>query len=277
MPLSQREQKRLLQNYGPWALITGASSGIGRELALALAQIGFHLALNARNPEQLLQVQNEVKTLNPQIQTQIIAADLSQKLGIEQVLRQCQNLPIGLFIASAGYGTSGPFIHNDLNDELNMLQLNCQALLSLTHHFGQKFAQAKRGGIILMSSIVAFQGVPQAAHYAATKAYVQTLAEALALELKPLGVSVLAAAPGPVQSGFAQRANMQMSLSLRPDQVALPILRALGRKTTVLPALLSKLLVYSLSLAPRWLKIKIMGKIMHNMTQHQTKPNPSLS
>ncbi|UPT68195.1 MAG: SDR family NAD(P)-dependent oxidoreductase [Sphingobacteriales bacterium JAD_PAG50586_3] len=120
-----------------------------------------------------------------------------------------------------------------------------------------------------MSSMVAFQGVPYAAHYAATKAYVQTFAEALAVELKPYGVDVLAAAPGPVKSGFSSRANMKMDLALTPEQVGVPILKALGRKTTVLPGFLTKLLVYSLRTVPRWGKIRIMKMVMGGMTQHQ--------
>ncbi len=122
-----------------------------------------------------------------------------------------------------------------------------------------------------MSSMVAFQGVPYSANYVATKAYVQSLAEALAIELKPLGVDVLAAAPGPVESGFEQRANMKMSVSLKPSQIGVPILKALGRKTTVLPGLLTKILVYSLRTVPRWGKIKIMEKVMGGMTEHQRK------
>jgi len=117
-----------------------------------------------------------------------------------------------------------------------------------------------------MSSMVAFQGTPFASNYAATKAYVQTLAEGLREEFKPFGVDVLAAAPGPVQSGFGQRANMTMSMSLTPAQVGMPILKALGKTTTVLPGLLTKFLVYSLRMLPRNIKVKIMQKVMGGMT-----------
>jgi short-subunit dehydrogenase len=100
---------------------------------------------------------------------------------------------------------------------------------------------------------------------------VQTLAEALAVELKPYNVDILAAAPGPVESGFSQRADMKMSVSMTPQQIGVPILKALGRKTTVLPGLLTKILVYSLRTVPRWGKVKIMGKVMGRMTEHQRK------
>ena len=118
---------------------------------------------------------------------------------------------------------------------------------------------------------MAFQGVPYASNYAATKAYIQSFAEALAVELKPFNVDVLAAAPGPVESGFGHRSNMKMGKALVPSQLGVPILNALGKQTNVLPGLLSKILIYSLRTVPRWAKIKIMQKVMGGFTEHQRK------
>ena len=122
-----------------------------------------------------------------------------------------------------------------------------------------------------MSSIVAFQGVPRAANYAATKAYIQTLAEGLRVELQPFGIDVIASAPGPVKSGFAARANMEMGAAERPGTVAARTLDLLGRKMTVRPGFLSKLLGYSLATSPRWARVLIMTQVMRGMTQHQEK------
>ncbi len=121
-----------------------------------------------------------------------------------------------------------------------------------------------------MSSIVSFQGTPWSAHYSATKAYVQVLAEGLRAELKPKNIDLLAVAPGPTKTGFASRANMKMGAALDPTKIAPEILSALGRKTTVLPGFLSKLLVYSMLPLPRWARIAIMGKVMRGMAS--TKP-----
>ena len=120
-----------------------------------------------------------------------------------------------------------------------------------------------------MSSLVGWQGTPWAAHYAATKAYVQVLAEAMHAELKPSGVDVLASAPGPVHSGFADRARMRMGSAALPAVVAKETIRALGRKMTVLPGALSKLLTYSLMPLPRFLRVRIMAQVMGGMTKHQ--------
>jgi short-subunit dehydrogenase len=268
MAFSQSEINRLKNNYGSRALITGASSGIGLELAERLAEAGFSLILNSRRVEELEKVK---KLLHLKYNTAVVLvpADVSTQEGINDVIKAAEAIDVGLFIASAGFGTSGEFIKSAIDEELNMLRVNCEGLLKLTHHFAREFAKKKRGGIILMSSMVAFQGVPFAAHYAATKAYVQSFAEALAIELKPYGVDVLAAAPGPVKSGFRSRANMKMDMALTPEQIGAPILKALGRKTTVLPGFLTKLLVYSLRTVPRWGKVRIMKLVMGGMTQHQ--------
>lgn len=270
MTLSNKERQRLNTNYGEWAIVTGASSGIGLEIAIQLATAGFNLVINSRHLDKLQEAEKQIK-VNSSIQIKIVPSDVADKEGIDKIIQATQGLNVGLLVVSAGYGTSGNFIDSSLHNEINMLKVNCEALLSLTHYYSQQFVQQKRGGIILMSSMVAFQGTPYAANYAATKAYVQTLAEALAVELKQYNVDVLAAAPGPVKSGFSQRANMKMSMSLTPQQIGVPILKALGRKTTVLPGLLTKILVYSLRTVPRWGKVKIMSKIMGGMTEHQRK------
>ena len=116
-----------------------------------------------------------------------------------------------------------------------MLDVNCRAMLVMAHHYGKRFVDRGRGGMVLMSSLLAFQGVPKAAHYAATKAYVQSLAEGLRLELGPHGVDVVASAPGPVRSGFAERADMVMGTAVTPETVARGTLAALGSAGTVRP------------------------------------------
>ena len=120
-----------------------------------------------------------------------------------------------------------------------------------------------------MSSLLAFQGTPRAGNYAATKAFVQTLAEALRIELRPLGVDVIACAPGPIRSGFAARANMRMGMAASPEIVAAATLESLGNRTTVRPGLLSKLLEYSLATLPRWGRVRVMSLVMGGMTNHQ--------
>ncbi len=268
MELAQREKARLKEKYGPWALVTGASSGIGRELALRLAEAGLNVVLTARRVPVLDELAGQIRA-EFGVQTRVQGADLARQEGTGLVLEAVKDLDVGLFVAAAGFGTSGLFAESDRQQELEMLRVNCESLFVLSHHFSRVFSKAQRGGMILLSSIVGFQGVPYAAHYAATKAYVQSLAEGLAVELKPLGVDVLAAAPAPVDSGFAERAKMQMGMSMKPADVGVPILKALGRKSSVWPGWLSKFLIGSLSTAPRWGKVRIMKAVMGGMTKHR--------
>ena len=259
-----------LSAYGPWALITGASDGIGQAFARTLAEAGFNLIVVARRKHRLEELAKELQE-RFDTSTEVFEADLADDGQVARVIEATRGIDIGLLVASAGFGTSGSFIGTTAEDELGMLDVNCRAVLSMTHEFSQRFSQRGRGGIVLLSSIVAFQGVPQSANYAATKAYVQSLAEGLHADLKPFGVDIIAAAPGPIRSGFADRADMQMGAAQDAADVPRATLQALGRKTTVRPGVFSKLLGFSLSTLPRWGRTRVMSLIMSGMTKHQEK------
>lgn len=269
-----REQTHLRTRYGPWAVVTGASSGIGRALAEQLAAAGLNLVLVARTAATLDQLAQEFQAKHG-IDARVLPLDLAADSAVGEVLDRTADLDVGLLVAAAGFGTSGPFLSTPDDAEYDMLAVNCRVVFGLTRGFGRRFAARGRGGIVLMSSIVGFQGMPNAAHYAATKAYVQTLGEALSVELAPLGIDVLASAPGPTDSGFAGRAGMKLGAALAPAEVARGTLAALGRRQTVLPGLLSKVLVWSLATAPRWLRVRIMGGVMKGMTKHRTPAPPA--
>lgn len=256
------------KRFGPWAIVTGASSGIGLAIADELAAIGLNLVLVARNVDRLNVQASSYQKVNG-VKTLVLPLDLETESGNASLIQAVKDLDIGLFVASAGFGTSGLFIQNDFAQERAMMRLNMESLAFLSHHFAQRFAQNKRGGLVLLSSIVAFQGVPYASNYAATKAYVQTLAEGLSIELKPHNVSVLAAAPGPVETSFGSRANLKMNGALSPQDIALPILKALGKKTTVFPGTITKFLMFALSTVTRKWKVRIIAKVMGGMTAHQ--------
>ena len=263
-----RRLERLRTRYGPWAVVTGASSGIGREAALVLAEAGLNLVLVARSRGALEKMATDLASWHG-IEARAVPADLALEAGIGAEEAEARDLDAGLLVAAAGFGTSGPFLGASLQRELEMLDVNCRVPLEMSLGFGRRFAERGRGGIVLMGSIVGFQGTPNAANYAATKAYVQTLAEALHAELAPYGVDVLASAPGPTNSGFAARAGMRMGAALTPAEVARKTLDALGRRSTALPGGLSKVLAYSLAPLPRWARVRIMGRVMGGMIDHR--------
>ena len=261
------KQQRFVSRYGPWAIVTGASDGIGRAFAYDLAAAGMNVVLVARRGELLEQIASDLRTRH-RISTLVITADLARADAVAMISEATAKLDAGLLVAAAGFGTSGPLIDSPLAPELEMVDVNCRAVLALSHEFGRRFVERGRGGIVLLSSIVAFQGVPRAANYAATKAYVQSLAEGLHLELGPLGVDVLSSAPGPISSGFASRARMRMGMTQTPAAVAQASLDALGRRGTVRPGWLAKGLAASLMFLPRWARVRMMRIVMAGMTRH---------
>ncbi|WP_095509328.1 SDR family NAD(P)-dependent oxidoreductase [Rubrivirga marina] len=254
--------------YGPWAVVTGASSGIGRAFAEALATRGLNVVLTARREAALATLAEALRQTHG-VEARVVPADLGTEAGVAAVEGGSADLDVGLLVASAGFGTSGAFLESDLGDEIAMLDVNVRAVARLTHGVGRRLVARGRGGIVLLGSLVGFQGTPFAAHYAATKAYVQTLGEALHVELAPRGVDVVVSAPGPVDTGFAEVADMQMGAALTPDAVVGPTLAALGRRQTVRPGLLTKVLTAGLSPLPRWARVRVMGRVMGGMTEHQ--------
>lgn len=252
--------------YGPYALVTGASEGIGCAFATQLAKRGLNVLLVARRAEALNQLSRELESKFG-VLCPVMVADLSIESDVEHVLQQSQKLDIGLAICNAGYGTAGSFLENDLEIEMNMLRVNCTAVTRMAHVLGHRFRTRGKGGMVLMSSIVATQGVPRSANYAASKAYIHSLGEALQEEWRDNGVDLLIVAPGPVATGFAKRSKMQMGQTATPDVVAIESLEALGKKHIVHPGWLAKLMVFGLSTAPRFIRVKIMGSIMSGMTK----------
>lgn len=266
--LSAAPGSALRQRCGPWAVVTGASDGIGRAFATRLAEQGVSLVVVARREDALADLAGDLSRRYG-VEALVIAADLGKPSGIDAVVARTESLDVGLLVAAAGFGTSGPFVDALLETELDMIDVNCRAVAALSHHFGSRFARKRRGNIIFLSSIVAFQGAPRAANYAATKAFVQSLAEGLRVELAPFGVQVLASAPGPVRSGFARRAHMVMGSTVAPAVVANETLAALGRRGTTRPGFLSKLLGWSLAVLPRQVRVRVMALIMGGMTGHR--------
>lgn len=185
----------LLTRYGPWALVTGASSGIGKVFAHQLAALGFHLVIAARRLEHLEVLAHELEAAH-EIKVVCLKVDLASAESTTQVLAACDGLKIGLLIHNAGSGIPGAFAECDLEEEKRMFQLNCLTPAELTRHFLPHLIAQGRGGIIFVSSLMGFQGVPFMANYSATKGYLLNFGEALHHECRDQGIDVLVLAPG---------------------------------------------------------------------------------
>ncbi len=252
------------RHYGPWALVTGASDGIGEAMARRAAADGLNVVLAARSEDKLRALAQNIERDN-NVQTRAVAADLSTPQGLEALIAAVETVDIGLAVLAAGFATTKPFTASAVGDELDMVALNITAVIQLSHVLARRMTARGRGGIILFGSILGWQGVPGEANYAATKAYVQTLAEGLYGELKPLGVDVLCVAPGPVHTGFAARAGLSMKSATTPAVVTGAAWSGLGRRVTVVPGTRAKFLTLSLSALPRRMRSMIVSRVMASM------------
>lgn len=184
-----------VSRYGPVALITGASSGIGRAFAAELASRGLDLLLVARRKDRLHRLASELGQ-DFGVAVTVCGADLAEPAAVDQIVAAAADLDIGLLVSNAGFGLKGAHQDNDPLRMAAMLQVNCAAPLQLTHRLLPGLLQRGRGGIIITSSVEGLMGVPYSAAYAASKAFTNSLGESLWGELSPAGIDVLALCPG---------------------------------------------------------------------------------
>ncbi len=257
------------QKYGPWALITGASSGIGAEFSRQLAEQGLNLILVARRKEKLEDLANELGGQHG-VQVKIIPLDLSRPDFMTSLRPSTDSLEIGLLINNAGVSVDGEFLENNLEEELRMMYINCRAPLILTHELAKKMTSRKRGGIIFLSSMVAYQGTPFRITYAGTKSFNLLLAEGLGYELKNKGVDVLSLAPGFTTTEMLEGVDFSRTpikpMSVKP--VVTSALKALGNKSSVIPGGMNRFMNFlGKYLFTRTVNTTIFGKIMEKLDQ----------
>ena len=236
--------------FGPWALVTGASSGIGEEFARQLAAQGLNLVLVARR-QSLLEKLGSHLAQQYGIQYRVLGMDLATEGSVESLIEATSELDVGLLISNAGTGRPGKFLSRTLNDLMGIIQLNALSHLRLTHHFGQRLSRRGRGGIVLTGAMGATQGVPYMATESGTKALIEGLGKALHTEFGPTGVhvTVLKTSPTetPVLAALGFTADTLPATPVSAAQCVRETLRALqanrasiipGRKYRVMHALL---------------------------------------
>jgi len=238
--------KTFKEKYGSWSLVTGASSGIGQQYVKLIANEGLNIVLIARSEDKLLALKKELVS-KYNIDIKIIVADLTSINGLEKVKKETIGLEIGLLVNNAGREDSNHFLKIPTTKHLETIDLNIKAPLLLTHHFGEKMTERKRGGIIMMSSIVAFQGVPYIANYAATKSYNLIFSEGIAAEFKKHNIDVLVVTPGFTKTNLANRYEFSGTpfKPLAPNFVANQALKKLGKKRLTIPGFINGFLYWN--------------------------------
>ena len=249
-------------------LITGASSGIGKETAYVYAQNKYNLILVARRKENLKTIKQDIEGKH-KISVEIFDTDLSKTNSAEQLYKQTtdKKLKVDVLINNAGFGINDNFKDIDISKEESMLILNMITLTKLSKLYLKDMLKQKSGHIINLASTAAFQGVPGFATYAATKAYVLHFSEAIAVELKNENIKVTAICPGPTKSEFAKTAetNNTSLFNKAPTSRDLAefIFESMKKtKVTAIHGFKNKLMIFSQRTSPRQLSTKIAGKFM---------------
>ena len=251
-------------------LITGASSGFGEEFARQYAEQGHSLVLVARRLDRLQRLADELRQ-QFRIEVVVEQVDLSDVAAIVQLHQRLRerDIAVDILINNAGHGLQGPFIDSKLDAALAMVQLDVASLTAVTHIFAQDMRTRRRGKILLVASILAYQGVQNFAVYSAAKAYVLRLGEALHRELKRDGITVTTLCPGMSNTGFATVAQQKITsglklLMMQPASVVRAGIRALqAERISVVPGWANKLSVMFTWATPRWLHQAIFFRVMN--------------
>jgi uncharacterized protein len=258
--------------YGDYALITGASAGIGRAFAQQLAAKGLNLIIAARRLSKLQSLADDLSS-NYHINVLPIELDLTRDDFMDLLVQKTHALKIGLLVNNAGRGSIAPLVQSDPAVLEQLVKLNCLAPTLLANHFGQLMAERGQGGIIFLGSVVGYHASPYIAAYSASKVFNIYLAEALWYELKQQGVDVLCLSPGGTETEFQRVSNMSAGpLVATPQEVAALGIKFLGKKQSVIHGWHNKLWAFFNRLLPRTWDVRLSG---YALSQYgHEKPSP---
>jgi short-subunit dehydrogenase len=262
-----------------WAVVTGASSGLGRGLAARLADRGMSLVLTGRNETRLDEVAHQIRRAAPGVKVELVAADLWTRAGVSALLDHVGNRPIEVLVNNAGFGNSGPFAEADPDREADEVAVDVSAVVALTRAFLPGMLARGSGGILNVASTIAFQPAPYQAVYGVSKAFVLSFSQALWAEARAAGVAVTALCPGPTRTGFvdALGANVGHTAIYRrlgaPEPVIKAGLRALDKgRAVVIPGLRNKVLTASGRFMPREWLTRVAARLLRPVSTASRPP-----
>jgi short-subunit dehydrogenase len=251
---------------GKWALVTGASAGIGKALAEQLAAGGTNLVLTARRRERLEELARKLATAHD-IRSEVFVADLAEPHAPERIFEftRQKGIEVDLLINNAGFGSYGEIAASDTQRQLDMVQVNCSAVVHLTRLYLPGMIERRGGDVLILASTASFQGVPYISTYAATKAFDLLFAEGLAEEMKPHGIRVCALCPGSTVSEFHEVAGQKRFVGKNQEtaeKVARTGLQALAAgKSYIISGVGNYLGAHTQRLVPRRMVTRITAKM----------------
>ena len=250
------------ERYGPWAVVTGASSGIGEQFATVLAERGINVVIAARRRDRLDRLATDLVS-RCGVKVQVLELDLAVEGFLDTLLSATADKDVGLVVSNAGFGYKGLYHLQERGLLESMLNVNVHAPTLIAHGFAAKLLERGRGGLLITGSVEGFIGMPWSAGYAASKAYVHSLGEALWGELKPRGIDVLVLAPGATDTEAAGLQGLdpkQFSNLMPPRDVAQMALDHLGDGPLYVPGGSNRAMVRFLTWLPRRSAITLAGK-----------------
>ncbi|MCK8083661.1 SDR family NAD(P)-dependent oxidoreductase [Vibrio sp. 1CM24A] len=251
------------QKYGEWALVTGATSGIGEQMAEQLAADGMNVVLVARREAELKEYANTLAEKYG-VKSDIIVADLATQAGVDQVKAVKQD--IALIALSAGLETNGAFEKLDLDAERRLIQVNVTSTMELSHHFSNTMVERGKGAILLVASMFGQMASPYFSTYAGSKAFVINFGQSLYSELKPKGVDVSILSPGLTKTPMANATGVNWSkvpmAAKTPEKVAELALSGLGKRLVMVPGVRNNIMAFMATLTPRKLLSTAMKLIL---------------
>lgn len=262
LPCSRRhpDSSRFARRYGLWALVAGASEGLGAAYARALAGRGLDVVLVARRAAALDALAVELRD-GYGVTVRCHPGDLGEPGFVDSLVEVCADLEVSLLVYNAAHAPVGEFVSTSHEDLMQVVDVNVRAPLALVRSFLPHMLARRRGAVILMTSMAGNQGSPDLAAYAASKAFIRELAESLWFEAKDRGVDVIACCAGAVRTpGYTAAAGKDAPGTLDPEEVVEQALRALGRGPVVIPGSVNKLAAVVMGrLLPRRAAIAIMA------------------
>ncbi len=254
----------LLDKYGPLALVTGASSGIGEQFAHQLAAAGFDLIITARREQALNELSAELASVY-RVSVDIVVCDLANAQQLRELIAYCESRTPSLIISNAGFGDKGDFLDHDPDKTAAMYRTNAIAPATLARALLPALVAKRRGGMIFTGSIEGEVAFPYSTPYAATKAFIHSLSRGLWHEMRAHNVDILLLAPGSTDTEAPLKQGMtraQLIGLLPPETVVREALDALGRKMAVTPGLVNRSFIGFLKLLPRRWSTVVAGKGM---------------